>query len=197
MPAAVLPKEAQLLALERLACFEGPTEVAREIEREFGVKVSPQAIERFDPNKNQGKTMRPALREKFFKIRQAFRNAVEQEPMASKTFRLRALARVYDEAIEKGDYKNANKAIELAAKEMEGMGDPRTGLTIEQTPEVHEGLSPERIDELAAQFMEGMRLLRCEREADIGVAVDASPGSSDPDLGAHRLALSYGDGAES
>jgi hypothetical protein len=27
---------------------------------------------------------------------------------ASKTFRLRALARVYDEAIEKGDYKNAN-----------------------------------------------------------------------------------------
>jgi len=86
-----LSDEIKYFIVNALACFEKPSAVAKAVEREFSIKVSPQAVEAYDPTKVAGQNLSAKLREHFHRVRESFRRDVDDIPIASKAVRLHRL----------------------------------------------------------------------------------------------------------
>ena len=46
-----LTREQKIYVVRRLAAYDGPAEIARDLKRQFGVEITRQAIEQYDPTK--------------------------------------------------------------------------------------------------------------------------------------------------
>lgn len=117
---ADLSKEVKLFIVQSLACFDTPSQVAEAVNEEFGIKIERQNVMRYDASKISGKTLAKELRLVFEQTRQACIDESMQIPIASKTFRLRALQRSYDYFVSRRNYVAANQVLEQAAKEVGG-----------------------------------------------------------------------------
>jgi len=120
-----MPSERTGFIIERLACFDGPSAVAAEVKKEFGITVSVQNVQAHDPEKSTGQHLAPKWREHFYRIRKAFREDVEDVPVANKAFRLRLLDQMARQFKEMGNLYGAMEALEQAAREMGGSYDRR------------------------------------------------------------------------
>jgi hypothetical protein len=76
--------EVRFYIVDHLACFDEPSVVAAGVETEFGLKISRQAIEAYDPSKVAGKDLSKALRARFAKVRGSFRTDLEDIPIATR-----------------------------------------------------------------------------------------------------------------
>ncbi len=115
---AALKEEVKRYIVHALACFDTPSQVAQAVKEEFGVEVSRQLCERYDPTKSAGHDLSPKWRELFEETRKRFREETDSIPIANRAFRLRALGRMMEKAENMRNMALAAQLIEQAAKEV-------------------------------------------------------------------------------
>ncbi|MFD1558672.1 DUF2280 domain-containing protein [Paraburkholderia silviterrae] len=118
---ATLTDDVKRRIVQGLACYDTPSQVARAIKEEFGLSVTPQQCEAYDPTKAAGKGVGKKYRAIFEAARAAYLQDQELIPIAHRARRLRILDRMCNEAEARGNVKLTMKLLEQAAKEVGGM----------------------------------------------------------------------------
>lgn len=118
MPKPKYSDDVKKRCVQLLACFDGPSAVAKTIKEEFGVVISAQAVEAYDPNKVAGKSLSKRLKVLFEKTRTAFLEDTSGIGISHKAVRLRSLQRMSEKAESVGNMVLAANLLEQAAKEV-------------------------------------------------------------------------------
>lgn len=120
MPEEKLDDAQRTFVVQALACFDTPSEVARSVKEEFGVVVSRQAVQAYDPTKHAGQGLAKPWREMFAATRKAFLEDTATIGIAQRSVRLRMLDRMAAQAEGRGNMALAAQLCEQAAREMGG-----------------------------------------------------------------------------
>lgn len=123
MAQQVLTDEAKRFAVQQLAMFETPSEVAKAVKEEFGLEITRQAVEAYDPNKRAGAALSEEFRALFELTRTTFLTDTAAIGVSHKVVRLRTLARLIETAEKRG---NAILAANLLVQVAKEMGDAYT-----------------------------------------------------------------------
>lgn len=118
---ATLNDAAKRFIVQALACYDTPTEVATALKDEMGVEAPRTQVAQYDPTKVAGAKLSKKWRDLFEDTRKKFREAVAEIPIADQAFRLRALGKIYDRHMTRGNVVAAAAVLEQAAKEQGGM----------------------------------------------------------------------------
>lgn len=113
-----LSQEAITYILQALACFDTPSEVAEVVNKEFGIKIAKQSVEKYDPTKQAGKNLALKWKKIFEDSRKAFVDKIMSIPIAHRSVRLRAIGRMAEAAERQKNYALAAQLLEQAAKEV-------------------------------------------------------------------------------
>lgn len=114
---AALKPEVKALIIQSLACFDTLAIVGEAVQKQFGIKVTPQQIESHDPTKASGKGLAQKWVDLFHETRKRFQTEISDIPIANKAYRLRALDRMMNNAEKMRNIALATEIIEQAAKE--------------------------------------------------------------------------------
>lgn len=124
---AQLRKEVKLFIVRSLAVFNTPSETAQAVHQEFGVEVTKQNCEKYDPTKRSGENLSPELKAEFEATRKQFLENPQHIPIANLAYRLQLMQRVIN-----GAGKNSVlilKTLEQAAKDEGGAFTNRKEIT--------------------------------------------------------------------
>lgn len=124
---AQLKKEVKFYIVRSLAKFNTPQETADAVNIDFGIKVTRQQCERYDPTKRAGQELSTELKAEFEATRQQFIDNPQHVPLANLTYRLERMQRVIDHA-----GKNSVlvlTTLEQAAKDVGGVFTNRKEIT--------------------------------------------------------------------
>lgn len=113
-----LTPEAQTFVVQSLAMFDPPSVVAAAVKKEFGVTITPQAMEVYDPNKRAGAKIADKWRALFNETRKTFLEDSAAIGVSHQVYRLRALQRMAEKAESAGNIALAAQLLEQAAKEV-------------------------------------------------------------------------------
>jgi len=114
---ARLSAQAKVYLVQRLACFDTPTQAAKGLLEDLGETVSVQAAQNYDPTKKQGEGLSANLRKIFEATRKRFIEDTSEISISHRAVRLRALERMAKNAEQKGNMVLAASLMEQAAKE--------------------------------------------------------------------------------
>ncbi|MGU2444423.1 DUF2280 domain-containing protein [Burkholderia cenocepacia] len=114
---AALPEPIKVFVTQALACFDTPSRAAKAVREEFGVEVSPQQCERYDPTKRAGSALSKKYREIFERTRAEFLSDTSRIGVSHRAVRLRALDRAVALAEQRGNLPLMAQLLEQAAKE--------------------------------------------------------------------------------
>lgn len=117
---AALADHVKVFAVQALACFDSPTQVAKDIKQEFGVEVTLQQLQAYNPATVAGARMSKKLKAIFAATREAFLKDVSTIPIAQQSYRLRTLNRMLQTVEKQGNVVVAAQLLEQAAKESGG-----------------------------------------------------------------------------
>lgn len=117
---AALPDTVKTRITQGLACFDTPSQVAKDIQAEFGLSVTPQQCEAYDPTKRSGERLGKKFRAIFEQTRETFLNDTSRIGVAHRAVRLRKLDRAADLAETRGNLPLMAQLLEQAAKEAGG-----------------------------------------------------------------------------
>ncbi|WP_258129227.1 DUF2280 domain-containing protein [Achromobacter anxifer] len=106
--------------VQALACWDTPSQVAEAVKDEYGMDVPRMQVAQYDPTKVAGQGLAKKWRELFDATRKRFREEVAEIPIADQAFRLRALGKIYERHISRGNVVGAAGVLEQAAKEVGG-----------------------------------------------------------------------------
>ena len=98
--------------------FETPSEVAKAVKETFGVEISRQAVEYYDPGKRAGAGLSEEYREAFRATREAFLSDTAAIGVSHKVVRLRTLQKMIDTAASRGNAVLVANLLVQVAKEM-------------------------------------------------------------------------------
>lgn len=115
-----LPDEVKGFIVQRLACWDTPTQVSKAVKEEFGIELPRQNIHRYDPTVKAGSDLSKKLRTIFEETRKAFTEETASIGVAHKSVRLRKLDRMITTLEERGNILGAAQLLEQAAKEAGG-----------------------------------------------------------------------------
>ncbi len=118
---AKLNDAARRFIVQALACYDTPTEVSVALKEEFGIDVPRTQVAQYDPTKVAGVKTAKKWVDLFETTRKRFRDEVAEIPIADQAFRLRALGKIYDRHMTRGNVVAAAAVLEQAAKEFGGM----------------------------------------------------------------------------
>ncbi len=80
-----LTADAQRFVVCGLACFEKPTAVTAALKKEFGIAVTAQTVEAYDPTKRAGRRLSKQWRDLFETSRETFLRETAEIGIAHKT----------------------------------------------------------------------------------------------------------------
>ena len=115
---ATLKPEVKAFIVQALACYDTPSQVVDEVQKEFKLKITRQQVESHDPTKASGKGLAEKWVELFKSTRTRFQTEITDIPIANKAYRLRALDRMMNKAESMRNMTLASSLIEQAAKEV-------------------------------------------------------------------------------
>ena len=115
--------------VQRLACYDTPSEVAQAVAEDFGVEIDRRQVAKYDPTGVAGRNLAKKWRQLFEETRERFEAETDQVPIAQRAFRLRELHKAYQEAKRRKNYPLAAQLLEQAAKERGEMFTNRRELT--------------------------------------------------------------------
>lgn len=118
---AALKKEVKLFIVRSLAVFNTPTETAELVNQEYGIKVTKQQCEKYDPTKRAGENLSEELRVDFEKTRGMFLGKPEAIPIANLAVRMQR----YENLFQKYS-KNRVAATSILRQAAEDMGGKYT-----------------------------------------------------------------------
>ena len=117
---AKLTDPMKLFITQALACFDTPTQVSEAVKEEFGVVVGRPQIQAYDPTKAAGRDISKKLRAIFNETREKFLDGAAKVPIGNQIYRLRALQKLHERAMTRGNIALAAQLLEQAAKEVGG-----------------------------------------------------------------------------
>ncbi|MCX2691907.1 DUF2280 domain-containing protein [Pseudomonas sp. DCB_CB] len=115
---AALRDEVKAFVVQALACFDTPSQVVASVKAEFGLEVSRQQCEAYDPTKYVGRNLNAKWKTLFEDTRRRFREETAEIPIANRAFRLRALGRMAEKAENMKNMALTAQLLEQAAKEV-------------------------------------------------------------------------------
>ena len=108
--------------VKRLACFDSPSEIAKQLKELFEIDVSLSQLSYYNPENTQAcAQLSEKWRHLFQKTREEFIDGAIEIPIVHRQYRLSQLQQLYDELKERGEIMKALKVLEQAAKETGGM----------------------------------------------------------------------------
>lgn len=113
-----LPEEAKAYIVTELACFEKLSKVVDEVEKRFGIKITPQAAERYNPTRAQSRNLSKQLKLLFEETRKRYIEDTSDIAISHRADRLRRLQRMVEKADSVGNIVVAAALLEQAAKEV-------------------------------------------------------------------------------
>ena len=125
MNGKALPSEVKEYIVTQLAGYSAPFEIQEQVKEIFGVDVTKQHIQYYNPHSYTGKTLISKYLELFNVRREIFLNQVQDIPIANVAVRLKRLENSWIQLTAKKNYIAANAVIEQAAKEASGFYSPR------------------------------------------------------------------------
>lgn len=142
-----LPDEVKTFVVQALACFDTPSEVARAVKDDFGLAMSRQAVQAYDPTKQAGADLSAEFKALFEATRALFLKDTADIAVSHRSVRLRRLQRLADRAEAMGNLAMAASLLEQIAKEVGNVftnkreigGDAETGpvrMTVQWLPPV-------------------------------------------------------------
>ena len=114
----VLNEEQKRFVVQSLAHFFTPSEVVSAVSDHYGVEVTRQNIQQFDPTKYAGRKLAKKWRDLFEQSREECLKDLETIPHANKPFRVRKLAKAADAFEQRGNYVAMADIYERIAKEV-------------------------------------------------------------------------------
>ena len=115
---ATLSDDVKRRIVQELACFDIPSQVARTVKADFGITVSLQQVEAYQPGKSAAAKLSKKWRILFDETRKAFLEDTSQVGISHRAVRLRTLNRMAAKAEERGNMSLAAQLLEQAAKEV-------------------------------------------------------------------------------
>ncbi|MGA4550583.1 DUF2280 domain-containing protein [Methylorubrum aminovorans] len=112
-----LSDEVKTFVVQQLACFDAPSVVVAAVKDEFGVSITRQAVEAYDPNKVQGQRLSEELKQLFAATRERFLSDQAAIGVSHRMVRLRRLERLANKAEAQGNTALAASLLEQVAKE--------------------------------------------------------------------------------
>lgn len=113
-----LTDAARTFVVQQLAMYDPPDMVAKAVKDEFGVTITRQAVQSYDPTKYAGRQLSKKWSDLFHATRKAHLDSAAEVGISHKTVRLRALQRMANKAETMGNLQLAAQLHEQAAKEM-------------------------------------------------------------------------------
>jgi hypothetical protein len=110
--------EVKAFIIQSLAAFDTPTQVVEAVKAEYGLTITAQNVQNYDPTKYAGRKLAEKWRVEFEKARKAFVEDASSIPIANRSTRLRALQRMAATAERKGNLALAAQLHKQAAEEM-------------------------------------------------------------------------------
>ncbi|MCG5226780.1 DUF2280 domain-containing protein [Acinetobacter pittii] len=126
---ARLNKRVKLYIVRSLATYETPTETARGVQEEFGIEVTKQQCEAYDPTKKTGQDLSEEFKKEFYRVRKEMNENLSAIPIANIAYRLKRLQRFIDHEQFKDNPVLVPSLMEQAAKEVGGLYTNRKELT--------------------------------------------------------------------
>ena len=148
MAKAKLNHEQQTYAVQALACFDSPSLVAAALRKDYGVTITPQTIEGYDPTKKAGAGLAEKWKALFEETRKTFLEDTASIAISHRAVRLRALQRMSEKAETQGNMVLAASLLEQAAKEVGDSFTNRRELTGKGGKDLPVPLSPVTIFQL-------------------------------------------------
>ncbi|HCB9297470.1 TPA: DUF2280 domain-containing protein [Klebsiella pneumoniae] len=115
---AALKPEVKAAIVQMLACYDTLSIVVAAIQKDYGIKVTPQQVESHDPTKVSGKGLAKKWVDLFNATRERFQNEISDIPIANKAYRLRVLNRMAVNAESMKNYGMTAHLLEQAAKDV-------------------------------------------------------------------------------
>lgn len=115
---ATLKPEVKAFIVQALACYDTPSQVVDDVQKEFKLKLTRQQVESHDPTKVSGKGLAEKWVELFKSTRKRFQTEITDIPIANKAYRLRTLDRMMTKAENMRNMALAASLMEQAAKEV-------------------------------------------------------------------------------
>lgn len=112
-----LAPEVQTYIVQALACFDSPKTVADAVKAEFGVTITRQLVETYDPHKKASNRLAEKWVTLHEETRKAFLEDTSKIAISHRAVRLRALQRMAEKAETMGNIALAAQLFEQAAKE--------------------------------------------------------------------------------
>lgn len=148
MAKAKLTHEQQTYAVQALACFDSPSVVAAALRKDYGVIITPQTIEGYDPTKKAGANLSVKWKALFEETRKTFLEDTASIAISHRAVRLRALQRMSEKAETQGNMVLAANLLEQAAKEVGDSFTNRRELTGKDGKDLPVPVSPVTIFQL-------------------------------------------------
>lgn len=128
-PTPGMTDEVRVFVIQALASFDTPSQVVTAVKEEYGIQMTPQAVQCYDPTKYAGRSLKPKWKAIFDKARKAFVEDSSDIPIAHRSTRLRALQRMAAKAEAARNYPLAAQLHKQAAEEMGNAYTNRRELT--------------------------------------------------------------------
>lgn len=135
---AALPENVKLRIVQALACFDTPSQASKAIKAEFGLDVSPQQCEAYDPNKRSGNRLSEKYRLIFAETRKTFLEDTSLIGVSHRAVRLRTLQRLVEKAESQGNISMVAQLLEQVAKETGDSYTNRQKVSVNATVERRE-----------------------------------------------------------
>lgn len=115
---ATLSTPHKVFIVTALARFHTPTEVAEAVQQEFGLEVTRQQVDYYNPKTSTGRDrLAKRWKELHEEARRRYLGQVEEVAVAHERWRLEKLEKIVRDRMDRMDHGTAMKALEQAARE--------------------------------------------------------------------------------
>jgi hypothetical protein len=129
-----LTPEQKVYVVKRLATYDTPTAIARDLEALFGIAITLQAVEHYHPERTASEKLAPYWKELFWETRKAFIAACAEAGTMEQMVRVRLREDMVLKARDAGHYRVANELLDSIAKEAGKMFVNRHTLELAAAP---------------------------------------------------------------
>jgi hypothetical protein len=113
-----LTEQQRIYVVRRLAAYDKPRAIARDLAREFGVTVSHQLVESYHPGRAAGRRLAPRWKKLFAQARKAFRESAAETGAMYTAIRVRWREGIAHDAWDAGQFKAASDVLDAIAKDI-------------------------------------------------------------------------------
>lgn len=125
-----LNDEHKAFLCQRLAVYDTPKEAAEALSEEYGITITPQSAQHYDPTRYAGRNLAKKWATVFTETRERFNQKLEADvPLANKSVRVKKMAKAAAAFEARGAWLPMVRVIESISKELGGLNTNRRELT--------------------------------------------------------------------